>query len=174
VVGESVVWNPFACDHHHHLNDILVDDQFIYLSSFSHCDAAKRIVPRGTVTRFLRDLSIDRVLTDQLEAPHSLQIADGRLWVCSSRASSIQSISLTDEPGEALLRLEYKGINNFVRGLHVTPDYLYVGLSTSGGRAYPQLTEPGSGLLKVDRKSGITTRIEAASEYDNTYSLLSG
>lgn len=170
-VRKSTVWNPFECDHHHHYNDIMVHGGFIYLSSFSFCDNEKCITRKGAVTRFRHDLSFDRVITDDLDAPHSLQIVEDRLYVCSSRTSSIHSISLTET--EAQLKLEYKGINNFVRGLYVTPDYFFIGLSRSAGRTNSaHLTESISGILTFNRKNGVTTKIDFPANCDNVYSLL--
>jgi hypothetical protein len=168
---ESVAWNPYECDHHHHYNDILVNDEFIYLASFSTCDANKNYNNGGAVTRFAHDFSDRLILTDTLVAPHSLEILDGKLYVCSSGASSVISILL--DPARPSTRLEFKTLNNFVRGLRVTRDHFWIGLSRSAGRTNSShLTEPINGILKFNRRDGTTVRIAMPSDCDNVYSIV--
>ena len=170
LISDSFVWNPYECDHHHHYNDILVDDNFIYLASFSTCDAQQRYISRGAVTRFSHKLSEPTIMTDELVAPHSLQLCEGKLFVCSSSTSSVMSVPLRVESRKT--KLEFKTLNNFIRGLIVTSDYFFIGLSRSAGRTNSaHLTEAINGILKFNRKDGTTTKIEMPVNCDNVYSL---
>lgn len=169
VVSNSSVWNPFECNHHHHINDILADERFLYLVSFSTCRPDGTYIDKGSITRFRRDLQFDRTLTEELDAPHSLQMFDGRLYVCSSGTSSVHSLST--DGGD--LRLEYKGLNNFVRGVWVNDVWLSVGLSRSAGRTGgDRLTDSLNGVLRFNRRDGTTLRIPLPDFCDNTYSLV--
>lgn len=172
LLRDSRVWNPYECEHHHHYNDILVDENFIYLASFSTCDEQKRYISRGAVTRFNHQFSAATIITDDLVAPHSLRIFDDRLYLCSSGSSSVVSLPLDVQ--QATTRLEFKTLNNFIRGLNVTADSFLIGLSRSAGRRNSApFTESINGILKYDRKDGTTTRIEMPSDCDNLYFILS-
>jgi hypothetical protein len=171
IVGGTEVWNPFGCEHHHHYNDILLDDEWIYLSSFSTCDNAKRVTDRGAVTRFRKsDGAFDRVVCDGLNGPHSPQIMLDRIYICSSESSSI--VSFPKDGLYAVPRLEYKSISNFIRGLAVTDRHLYVGLSRSAGRTdADRFTTSINGVLQVDCATGVTERIPLPDACENVYSL---
>ena len=171
VIGDSRVWNPYGCDHHHHYNDLLVDDRHIYLSSFTTCDAIGGYDGRGAVTRFNRDFSDRTILTQSLVSPHSLQIVDGRLYVCSSTTSSVMSVPL--DARDAAARLEFKTINNFLRGLWMDDDRMWIGLSRSAGRTNSaHLTDAMNGILEFNRRTGATTRIEMPEDCDNLYTIV--
>jgi|GEM_PF-3996894 len=172
LVADSTIWNPYECDHHHHYNDILVDDNSIYLASFSTCDFQKQYVNRGTITRFNHQLCDPTIVTDQLVAPHSLQMLGSRLFVCSSSTSSVISIGV--DPESSKPTLEFKTLNNFIRGLYVTDDWTFIGLSRSAGRTNSaHLTDSINGILKSNRQDGTTSRIEMPADCDNLYSILS-
>lgn len=172
LVGNSAVWNPYDCDHHHHYNDILIDDESIYLASFSTCDDQKRYVSRGCITRFNHQLSEPAIITDELVAPHSLQRVGNRLYVCSSSTSSVVSVDLHRQPSQTTL--EFKTLNNFIRGLYLSDECVFIGLSRSAGRTNSaHLTDSINGLLKFNRKDGTTVRIEMPAGCDNLYSVLS-
>lgn len=172
LIRDSVIWNPYQCDHHHHYNDILIDRDFIYLASFSTCNARKQYIDRGAVTRFTHGFSGATIITDELVAPHSLQMWGNRLYVCSSSTASV--ISVSSGMAAAGVTLEFKTINNFVRGLNVTAEHFLIGLNRSAGRTNSaHLTEPINGVLKFNRRDGTTTRIEMPSDCDNVYSILS-
>lgn len=171
-VRESRVWNPYACDHHHHYNDIVLREDGIYVASFSVCQPDGQYVPRGSVSRFGYDLSGPTVVVDGLEAPHSLQVVDGVLYVCSSGASSIVSADLAGAP-PLRTTLRWKSLDNFIRGLHVTSDVYVVGLNRSAGRSHAaHLTDSMNGVLVVDRHDGLVARIEMPSQIHNLYSIL--
>ena len=171
IISDSRIWNPFECDHHHHYNDILVNDEYIYLSSFSTCDLNKKYSEKGAVSRFRHDFSLERIITDELDAPHSVILLDHHLYVCSSRTSSIISVDLGDK--NTCAKLQYKGIDNFIRGLFVTPDYFLIGLSKSSGRSNSaHLINPLNGILKYNRNTGEALKIAMPSNCDNVYCIL--
>jgi len=171
LVRNTVIWNPFQCDHHHHYNDALVDADFIYLAAFSTCDRSRILIDRGSVARFRNDLVLDRVISDGLSGPHSLQILDGRMYACSSETSSIVSIAI--DGSDRTPRLEYKGINNFVRGLVVTDEFLFIGLSESAGRTESdRFTEPINGFLQFSRTTGEARRVALPAACQNVYAIV--
>ena len=171
VIGNTEVWNPYQCDHHHHINDILLDGAFIYLSSFSTCDQSKRLIDRGAVARFHKTGLFDRIVCDALRGPHSLQRVDDRIFVCSSEESAV--VSFPADGLYAAARLEYKGINNFVRGLAVTPKHFFIGCSRSAGRSDGErFTEPNNGVLKFDRANGASEWLQLPDICENVYSAM--
>ena len=168
-ISDTLVWDPYECDHHHHYNDLLVNETGVHVVSFTTCKPDKEYVSLGSVTRFYPELKLDRILTDALDAPHSLSIFDGRMFVCSSRNSSIFSLPLDG----GAVKLEYKGIDNFVRGLHVSGRYIWMGLSRSSGRTNSaHLVDSINGVLRFDRRTGATRYIALPEYCDNTYALL--
>jgi hypothetical protein len=169
-VARSRIWNPYECDHHHHYNDLLVDDESVHLVSFSTCTPQKEYVDRGSVSRFRHDGQLDLIVTDRLEAPHSAAMHEDRLYVCSSRDWSLVSVppSGGEEP-----RIEHRSIRNFVRGLVVTDDFYWIGLSRSSGRTNSaHLSDSMNGVLRVDRRTGESVRVPLPDDCDNTYTIL--
>lgn len=125
-IKNSKVFNPFNCNHHHHINDLCEFGNNVYLSSFSFCDSDV-IMENGAITKLNFSGKPD-IIANNLDKPHSLKYFKHALYVTSSGSSSIFSINSGEK------NLEYKGPDVFVRGLVVTESYLYLGASLGIGK----------------------------------------
>ena len=167
-IKNSKVFNPFNCTHHHHINDITYHDGDWYLTSQGYCDSKNNYVKKGSLAK-LDDSFNAHTILDKFEQPHSLYFFRDRLYVCSSANAIVYSINLKDKS----MRLEYKGVNAYTRGLLVTDNYFYIGTSFSVGRTNSKFTNPNFGILKFNRNNGETTRIDLPPNCNNIYTIIS-
>ena len=68
-------------------------------------------------------------------------------------------------------RLEYKGINAYIRGLLVTGLYFYFGMSITKSRSESKFYNLESGILQFNRKTGEVKRIKIPDIYDSIVSF---
>lgn len=167
-IKNSRVYNPFECEHHHHINDICKFKGKIYLSSHSFCNKEKNLVKKGALSTLDENLHA-HVILDVFEQPHSLYDNKNKLYLCSSATATVFSI----DPKKNTIKLEYKGVNTYTRGLLVTDRYFYIGLSFSLGRTNSKFTNPNFGILQFNRDTGETTRIKLPTNCDNVYKIIS-
>jgi len=167
-IKNSKAYNPFNCLHHHNINDICQCNGNLYLSSFSYCDGDNRFIEKGAISKLDENCQAQMIL-DTFEMPHTLYFFRNKLYVCSSANAIIFSIDLRDKS----VRLEYKGINAFTRGLLVTDNYFYIGISFSIGRTDSKFTNPNYGILKFNINTGETRKINLPPGSDNVYAIIS-
>lgn len=169
VIRDSKSFNPFDCSHHHHINGVIIFQDQLLMSSLSYCDQEKNYIKKGALSKLDTSNFHAEVLIDKIVFPHSSTVFRDRLFLCSSLTSSIISIdhSLKD------IKLEYKGIDVFVRGLVVTDNFFYIGNSQSLGRTNSPFKNPTTGILQVNRKTGETKRIPLPVYCDNIYDIVS-
>jgi hypothetical protein len=165
-IKNSQSYNPFSCNHHHHINDICVHNNSLYLLSHSYCDLEKNYIKKGVLS-ILSDAFQATPLLDKFQHPHSLHSFHNRLFLCSSGIACIMSISLPER-----IKLEYKGIDSYTRGLAVTKNFMYFGNSFSIGRTNSKFTNPIFGLLKFNRQTGITDFFPLPKGCDNVYAVI--
>jgi|TARA_B110000438_G_C15813170_1_gene650677 hypothetical protein len=168
VIKNSKSFNPFSCSHHHHYNDICEYGGNLYLSSFSYCDSKKKYFEDGVISKLNPDNCNAEVLLTKLDQPHSPFFFDGRCYVCSSGIASILSFDLIKKS----LKLEYKGIDAYTRGLLVTSSFFYLGVSYSLGRTNSKYANPTFGILRFNRLTGETRHIDIPKYCDNVYSII--
>ena len=164
-IKNSQSYNPFSCNHHHHINDICVHDNSLYLLSHSYCDLNKNYIKKGVLS-ILSTTFQSTPLLDKFQHPHSLHSYNDRLFLCSSAIACIMSISLPEK-----IKLEYKGIDAYARGLAVTKNFMYFGNSFSIGRTNSKFINPIFGLLKFNRQNGSTDFISLPEGCDNVYEV---
>ena len=167
LISDSKVYNPFDCNHHHHINDLCIVEDSLYMSSHSYCNKEKELISKGVITKISNDMQVE-VISDKLEQPHSPYFYRKRLYVCSSAHAMIISMDLEDRT----LRIEFKGLNAYTRGLLVTDRHMYIGTSFSLGRTNSKFKNPNYGVLKFSKDTGETTKIELPKQYDNVYGII--
>lgn len=168
IIGNSKIYNPFDCSHHHHINDICECDGILYMSAFSYCDENKNFISKSNISKLTNNFCA-RVIMDNLEMAHSLNYFRNRLYVCSSGLSMVVSCDLHDNS----FKLEHKGIDVFCRGILVTDNYFYIGYSYSLKRTNSSFTNPVSGVIQFNRETGESKRILLPSNVDNIYDIKS-
>jgi hypothetical protein len=167
LISDSKVYNPFDCNHHHHINDLCIVGDSLYMSSHSYCNKEKELISKGVITKISNDMQVE-VISDKFEQPHSPYFYRKRLYVCSSAHAMILSMDLEDRT----LRIEFKGLNAYTRGLLVTDRHMYIGTSFSLGRTNSKFKNPNYGVLKFSKDTGETTKIELPKQYDNVYGII--
>lgn len=165
-IKNSNVFNPFDCNHHHHINDLCEVENSLYLSSFSFCESSNS-VESGAISKLNLHGKPIIVATD-LNKPHSIKYFKKRLYVTSSGSSEILSFGSNGDK-----KLEYKGPDAFVRGLVITENHIYFGTSWGMGRTNSKFTNKYKGVLRFDRTSGETKLTQIPEEYDNVYDIVS-
>jgi len=166
LIKNSRIHNPFNCNHHHHINDVLCFDKKIYLSSFTYCDPKKNYIKKGTITR-LNFKNGPNILFEGLNDPHSLITFRDRMFICSSSSAQILSFN----PNYKDIKLEYKGLDAFLRGILVTDRYLYFGVSYGIGRTDSKITNPIRGVFRFDRNTAETIKISVPDFCNNIYAI---
>jgi hypothetical protein len=166
IIKNSKIYNPFDCSHHHHINDICECDGTLYMTAFSYCDKNKKYISKGNVSKLNSDFSAE-VISDNLEMPHSLYYFRNRLYICSSGLAMVVSLDLNDNS----LRLEYKGIDAFCRGILITDNYFYIGYSYSLERTNSKFTNTTSGIIQFNRETGESEKIILPSNINNIYDM---
>jgi hypothetical protein len=165
-IRNSVIHNPFNCNHHHHINDLCVIENNLYFSSFSFCEYGNP-VENGAISKF-DSSGKSIVVATNMDKPHSMKYFKQKLYVASSGSSQILSIDL--DGGQ---KIEYKGPDSFIRGLTITENYIYLGVSWGLGRTNSKFTSNQKGILRFDKTSGETKLIKIPDEYDNVYDIVS-
>ena len=168
VIKDSKIFNPFDCKHHHHINDLSMLDDVLYLSSHSYCDKNKTFIKKGAISK-LNSLLRATVINNKTEHPHSICFFNGRLYTCSSGLASLFSIDTSNN----FTQLEYKGTNAYIRGLLVTALYFYFGISITKSRSESKFYNLESGILRFNRKTGEVKRIKIPDTYDSVYAIIS-
>lgn len=111
----------------HHMNDICVTDNDIYLSMFSihhQWDTLKEI-SAGVVVKFDRNTLLPKsVVSDGLRAPHSVTISQNHLYFCDSLNMNVCRVDLKSK--DVLATAQFHG---FTRGLYLDGEILIVGQS---------------------------------------------
>ena len=143
-------------------------DDVLYLSSHSYCDKNKTFIKKGAISKLNSSLRAT-VINNKTEHPHSIYFFNGRLYVSSGGLASIFSIDTLNDS----TRLEYKGINAYIRGLLVTGLYFYFGMSITKSRSESKFYNLESGILQFNRKTGEVKRIKIPDIYDSIYAIIS-
>ena len=166
-ISDSEVANPFECEHHHHINDLCLHKDRLYLSSHSYCDREKSYVKKGIITKLDEKLhSLDVI--EGFEQPHSPFSYKNRLFICSSAIACVMSI----DTEEKSIKLEYKGIDAYTRGIVNTEKFLYIGTSFSVGRTNATFNNPNIGVLKFNKRTGDAKYFKIPEKCTNVYSIV--
>jgi len=168
IIQDSQIFNPFECNHHHHINDLDILNDELYLSSHSHCDKNKIFIKKGAISKLNSSLQ-STVLHSKTVHPHSVCFFNDRLFVCSSGLASIFSIDISNNSTQ----LEYKGTNAYIRGLLITQSYYYFGMSITKSRSESKFYNLESGVLRFNRKTGEVKRVKIPDIYDSIYAIIS-
>lgn len=168
IISNSTVINPFDCNHYHHINDLCVIEDSLYMSAHTHCNKEKEIISKGGIIKFDENMDIE-IISDKLEQPHSPYYYKKKLYICSSSQAIILSINLENKT----TRIEFKGLNAYTRGLLITDRFMYIGTSFSLGRTNSKFKNPNYGILKFSKDSGETKKIDLPKQYDNVYAIMS-
>ena len=168
IISKSKVINPFDCNHYHHINDLCIIENSLYMSSHTHCNKEKKIISKGVIVKFDSKMNAE-IISNKLEQPHSPYYHRKRLYICSSSQAIILSMNLQNKT----TRIEFKGLNAYTRGLLVTDRFLYIGTSFSLGRTNSKFKNPNYGILKFSKDTGETKKIDLPKQYNNVYSIVS-
>ena len=168
IIQDSQIFNPFNCNHHHHINDLAISKDELYLSSHSHCDKNKILIKKGAISKLNSSLQ-STVLHAKTIHPHSVCFFNNRLYVCTSGLASIFSIDISNNSTQ----LEYKGTNAYIRGLLITKSYYYFGMSITKSRSESKFYNLESGVLQFNRKTGEVKRVKIPDIYDSIYAIIS-
>ena len=168
IIKNSKMFNPFNCNHHHHINDLSILDGDLYLSSHSYCDKNKNFIKKGAISKLNSSLETT-VINDKTVHPHSICFFNNQLYVCSSGLASIFSINIFNNSTQ----LEYKGTNAYIRGLLITKLYFYFGMSITKSRSESKFYNLESGILQFNRKTGEVKRIKISDSCDSIYAITS-
>jgi len=106
---------------HHHVNDICVLGDYVYVSYFSHSGNWKKGVFDGGVTEFRYDAigQNPRLIYTDLWMPHSPKVIDGNICVCDSMRGRLY-LQTPSHVGE---------FDGFARGLAFDGRFYYIGQS---------------------------------------------
>jgi len=166
IISESVVINPFGCNHHHHINDICFYDNSFFLSAHTYCDKNKKYFKEGVIAKLNEKFEVIETM-DKFRQPHSLVSFRDRLFVCSSSVSSVMSVNWKEKS----VKLEYKGVDSYVKALLVTDEFFFIGLNYAVGRTNSKFKNPVSGLLKFNRWNGKTDYVELPEGCTDIYDI---
>lgn len=119
-----------------HINDLCFDGNSIYFSMFSQL--ARRDYTKGIgCIKKINNVGIE-IIQEDLKEPHSPCLYGGSLYYCNSTLGEVRR-------GDEVII----SINSYTRGLLVTDNYYYVGLSKLRGQ------EKGRcGVLRKSKKDG--------------------
>ena len=165
IIKNSKVVNPFNCNHHHHINDIVIYNEKYIFSSHSYCKN-KQLISKGGV--FQSNLESAPELLYEIEQPHSLLVSDDRIYLCASNFGSIISINLKTREKY----LEYKGLDAYARGLLISNSFYYIGYSSSFARTNSNFNNSKSGVLIFNRNTGESNKVPMPENCDNIYSIV--
>ena len=105
-----------------HLNSIARYRGRLVASIFGHFSGYREYKGRTRDAGCVLDLETGEVLIRGLSQPHSLKVDGDRLWLCDSEARTLRIYEGTAQVGE-------KKLDAYVRGLLITDDLVYAGLS---------------------------------------------
>ena len=114
------------------------------------------------------DIQVE-IISDKLEQPHSPYYYKKRLYICSSAQAMILSMNLED----ITLRIEFKWLNAYTRGLQVTDNYFYIGTSFGLGRTDSRFSNPNFGVLIFNKESGEVKKVNLLKNCNNVYAIIS-
>jgi hypothetical protein len=106
--------------YHHHMNDICLDGDYLYISMFSKSGNVQKNVFDGAIVEY--DTHKDRVsavLVDRLWQPHTIRIINRNLCYLDSMRGSFHTATYKPETH----------FHGFVRGLDFDGKYYYIGQS---------------------------------------------
>jgi hypothetical protein len=131
----------------YHINDLTVDDQFIYVSYFSHCGHWRKNIFDGGVVAICRATKREEKLYTDLWQPHSPQLHQGNLYIADSSNGKVLKDTISSVA-------EFPG---FIRGLDFRNDYLVIGQSetmyTSRKAGISKNIMNNSGIYLFDERS---------------------
>jgi len=166
-ISNSKIINPFQCNHHHHINDILENNGKFYISCHSHCNQNKELIETGAIIK--TDFSNKETIINKIEHPHSIKLFNNRIYFCASNYASLFSFELERNT----IRLEYKCIDAYMRGLLISKMFFYIGYSVSFGRTNSKFNNATSGIIIVNKRTGESRKINLPSNCDNIYEITS-
>ena len=91
-----------------------------------------------------------------------------KLYLCSSSQALLLSLNQNNK-----IKLEYKGLDAFMRGVLVINEFLYIGYSFSLRRTNSKFVNPVYGILKINRNSGEAKKIDLPQNCNNIISIIS-
>lgn len=125
--GEIVFTDENAIDKHH-INDICVTNDSIYLSMFSISgfwrNKSNDELDGGIVKFCRKSLQLKEILIKNLKAPHSVLLSKNELFYCDSFNLNVSKFDLAKR--QSSIVNQYHG---FTRGLFIDGDILMVGQS---------------------------------------------
>ncbi|MFY0802929.1 DUF4915 domain-containing protein [Peribacillus frigoritolerans] len=167
--GELILTNEK--EDFHHINDICVTEDSLYLSMFSILDKWKTFdFSDGAIVKFdRRSLLPKAVVCHGLKAPHSVLISEDNLLFCDSLNLNVSKVNL--KSNNIFVVAQFHG---FTRGLFLDNDILIVGQSNM--RHLQQLNNKfnnislNAGIHIFDLKSNINQYIKLP--VTNVYSVI--
>ena len=166
-IKNSKVYDPFGCTHHHHINDICFHNGEMFLTSMTYCDENNEYVDKGALSKLDSELKA-KIFINKLKTPHTLQSYKNKLYLCSSSQALLLSLNQNNK-----IKLEYKGLDAFMRGVLVINEFLYIGYSFSLRRTNSKFVNPVYGILKINRNSGEAKKIDLPQNCNNIISIIS-
>lgn len=147
-----------------HINCLAVWDGKVVFSAFGDFVAHRGYKGATIGTGFVQELESGRRLITGLSQPHSLVVMDESLLLANSEACELAEYSKSGG------RVRAVGLNGYTRGIHVSDDHIYVGLSKSRNAQFDELDS--AMLVVLDRQSWVELgRIPLPT--DEIYSVLS-
>jgi hypothetical protein len=97
-IKNSKVYNPFSCTHHHHINDLCMYNDSLYLSAHTYCNGEK-FLKKGILAKLDKNFQAS-MLIDKLEQPHSPYVHRNKIFVCSSAIAAVMSIEMEQKKSQ--------------------------------------------------------------------------
>ena len=142
----------------YHINDIFIvgDIMFISMFNYEYFNGTEFHNFGKVYVKCLQDLSTSfgDIFVQGLKQPHSPFLYGDEFYVCNSKESSIvvgkfrhDVIPILDE------RKEIQISDGFTRGLFVTSDKIYVGISNSVRRAIKEFKDVQCGIVIIEKST---------------------
>ncbi|HZX80945.1 MAG TPA: glycosyltransferase [Lysobacter sp.] len=147
-----------------HLNSLGRHEGRLLASAFGRFQTHREYKGRSRGAGLVLDVASGDAVFEDLSQPHSLVSHEGSLYLCDSEASAVVRI-------EADGRETRVTLPGYTRGLCVSGDYVYVGLSRSRNQSERALERFPSAVVATLRRSDLTMLGHVALPWSEIYDV---
>ncbi|WP_409305790.1 DUF4915 domain-containing protein [Peribacillus sp. SCS-155] len=154
----------------HHINDLFITDDSILISMFSSSGGWKGKDPTlwdGAIVEFRRDGFIPKgIIIDNLTAPHSITLHNGKLVFCDSLNLNVSQFDIITKHKSVLAQF-----NGFTRGIYFDQNILAVGQCKMRhlqrmNQRYPNISlDGGIHFFDCDQRDGRFIKLPVSNPY---------
>jgi hypothetical protein len=131
-----------------HLNCVSTFGDRIVYSAFGEFREHRGYKGNSRHAGFVRDLATGRDILTGLSQPHTPSEIEEGLLVCNSET---REIILFDPQTDSIVRR--RQFDGYTRGIAVTSEFIYLGLSVSRNIERSEMKTPAAALVKLDRRT---------------------